>query len=105
MNGVIAAVNLAVSISYSAFFKVSVYDAVRNLFTALLLVEAGALFLLGGFVAYGGTIFVSKVRQHILKTGGDWKPEDAMRGEENALSYVLLASLLFAESLLLSLIL
>jgi len=105
MNGVIAAADLAASIGYSAFFAVSVQDAVRNLFTALLLAEAGALFLLGGFFAYGGTIFVSKVRQLVLGTGGEWRPEDALRGEKKAFSYILLASLLFTESLLLSLIL
>jgi len=101
-NAAIIVVDLIVSFSYSIFSDVDLILAVRDVLATLLLLESGILFLIGGFIAYGGTIFISKVRQQYFKSGENWTPESSMKGEKNALFFVALAGILFAESLILS---
>ena len=98
----IIAVDMIVSVVYSFFSGVDLILALRGVLATLLLLESGVLFLTGGFAAYGGTIFVSKVRQYYFKSGKDWTPETARRSEKNAFFFVALAAILLAESLILS---
>ncbi|MCX6643370.1 MAG: hypothetical protein NTV15_08275 [Candidatus Bathyarchaeota archaeon] len=101
-NVVILAVDMIVSVIYSIFYGVDLILALRGVLPALLLMESGVLFLTGGFAAYGGTIFVSKVRQYYFKSGKEWTPEAVRKGEKNAFFFVALASILLAESLIFS---
>lgn len=102
-NVVIIAADMIVSVGYSIINGIDLILALRGVLTTLLLLESGVLFLTGGFAAYGGTIFVSKVRQYYFKSGEDWTPETARKGEKNAFFFVALAVILLAESLILSL--
>lgn len=101
-NLIIAAINFATSFALSITINESLSQVIRNFFTATFFVEAGILFIIGGLTVYGGTIFVSKVRQFFLRNGDEWTPETAKRGERRAFSYLLLATLLLLESILLS---
>jgi hypothetical protein len=104
MNIVLAALNLAASLAWSILQGTLTYIQVRNTTATLLFVEAGALFLVGGFTAYGGSIFVNRVRQQVLRSDEEWTPEKAKESEQNASVFVVLAGLMLVESLLLSII-
>jgi hypothetical protein len=102
VNVVILVTNFIVTVFYSLFYGFDLFLALRGVLPALLLLESGVLFLTGGFAAYGGTIFVSKVRQYYFKSGKDWTPESARKGEKNAFFFIALALILFAESFIFS---
>ena len=102
VNVVIIIVNVIVSVVYSFFSGVDLFLSLKGVLPALLLLESGVLFLTGGFAAYGGTIFVSKVRQYYFESGKDWTPEAVRKGEKNAFFFVALALILFAESFIFS---
>ena len=102
VNVLILVTNFIVTVFYSLFYDIDLFLAIRGVLPALLLLESGVLFLTGGFAAYGGTIFVSKVRQYYFKSGKDWTPEAARKGEKNAFFFVALALMLFAESFIFS---
>jgi len=104
VNVVILVANVIISAVYSFFSGVDLYLSLKGVLAALFLLESGVLFLTGGFAAYGGTIFVSKVRQYYFKSGKDWTPEVARKGEKNAFFFVALAVILFTESFIFSIL-
>ena len=95
-------INLVVSIAYSAFYGLSFFQGIRDVFVTLQFIEAGMLFLIGGLISYGGTVFVTKVKQFLLKVEEEWTPEKSIKAEKNALILVVLAVILFAESTIVS---
>lgn len=102
VNILILVVNVISSAVYSFYSGIDLFLALKGGLPALLLLESGVLFLTGGFAAYGGTIFGSKVRQYYFKSGKEWTPEAARKGEKNAFFFVALALILFAESFIFS---
>ncbi|MFB3889308.1 MAG: hypothetical protein ACE14S_07435 [Candidatus Bathyarchaeia archaeon] len=77
---------------------------VSRYFSKVLFLESGILLLVGGLVAFGSGIFSSKVREHVFKSGEEWSMEKLRKGEKRANLFILAGALLFAQSLLVSLL-
>lgn len=103
-NVTLAVVDLVAALAWAALKTGLTFVEVRSLAATFLFVEAGALFLVGGFTAYGGSIFVNRVREMLFKSKEEWTPDKALSSERNASVFVLLAALLLVESLLLSIL-
>jgi hypothetical protein len=70
-------------------------------FSKITFLETGATFLVGGALAFSGSLLPSKAREQILKTDNEpWSMEKLRRGEKRANKYIMLALILFVESLL-----
>jgi hypothetical protein len=104
LNLVLVVINIVLSFVISFTTNTNLFLIIRNFFLTILLIEAGILFLIGGFTVYGGTIFVGKVRQYLFKSRKEWSPDMAQLAENRAISFFILAILLFFESIFLSLI-
>ena len=100
--GLVTSVNIVVSFGYSILYGLSLPQGVKDFFVTLQLIEAGLLFLVGGLISYGGTVFVTKVRQYLLRVDEEWTPQKATEAEKNALLWIVLAVILFTESIILS---
>jgi hypothetical protein len=72
-------------------------------FSKMLLLEAGIVFIIGGFIAFSSGVFSSKAKENILHKHEDWSVEKLEKSEKKANPYILLGVVLFAESLILSL--
>ena len=103
-NLVIVIINLVLSFVISVVTNTNLFLIIQNFFLTVLLIEAGVLFLIGGFTIYSGTIFVSKVRQYLFKSEKEWSPDVAQLAKKRAVSFFITAILLFFESIFLSLI-
>jgi hypothetical protein len=71
-------------------------------FSKITLLETGVVFLIGGAIAFSGSILPSKAKEQILKTGDQWSMEKLRKREKKANMHIVLAVLLFLESLLIS---
>ena len=72
----------------------------------LLLLETGVAFLAAGALAFSGAIFPSKVREHVFHSDSEkWSIEQLEKEEKRANPYIVLAAVLFLQSLLVSFIL
>ncbi|MGF3522827.1 MAG: hypothetical protein ACQXXJ_07000 [Candidatus Bathyarchaeia archaeon] len=67
------------------------------------LLETGVALVVGGFIAFSGSVSASKAKELVLKSNENWSIEKLRAGEKRANKYFLLALILFAESLLISL--
>ena len=103
-NLLLVVINLVLSFVISVVTNTNLFLIIRNFFLTVLLIEAGVLFLIGGFTVYGGTIFVGKVRQYLFHSEKEWSPDIAQLAEKRAVSFFITAILLFFESIFLSLI-
>ncbi len=102
-NAVIWAVNAATIIFMlllgSTLNSLSSY----SLLTKMTLLETGIVFLVGGFVAFSGSVLPSKAREQVFKSESEPWSMDKLRGrEKKANKFIILALLLFVESFLVS---
>jgi len=78
---------------------------VSGYFSKITFLETGAAFLVGGALAFSGSLLPNKAREQILKTADEpWSMEKLRRGEKKANKYIILALVLFVESLLVALV-
>jgi predicted metal-binding membrane protein len=74
---------------------------VSGYFSKITFVETGVAFLVGGALAFSGSLLPNKAREQILKTADEpWSMEKLRRGEKRANKCIILALILFVESLL-----
>jgi len=84
----------------SLFFKVSVFTLVKDgIFSMMLLLDSGIIFLVGGLIAISSSIFPSKVREHVFHSDEEWSQEKHKKSEKKANLYILAGVLLFLESI------
>jgi hypothetical protein len=70
-------------------------------FSKITFLETGAAFLVGGALAFSGSLLPNKAREQILKTADEqWSMEKLRRSEKRANKYIIMALVLFVESLL-----
>jgi hypothetical protein len=94
LNGVLFAV-----LGLSGFNWVNLIGS--GYFSKITFLETGAVFLLGGALAFSGSILPSKAKEQILKTTDEpWSMEKLRKSERKANKYIILALILFLESLL-----
>jgi hypothetical protein len=77
--------------------------AFSSYFSKITLAETGVAFIVGGAFAFSGSVLTSKTKEHLLKSDEQWSIEKLKSSEKKANKYILLAAVLFAESLLISL--
>jgi hypothetical protein len=95
-NGVFLALTL--------LFGYSIVDLLKGgFFTKLTLLETGIVFVLAGAIAFSGSILPSKAREQLFKSEDDeWSLEKLKKSEKSANRYLMLAAVLFVESLVIS---
>ncbi len=69
-------------------------------FSKITLLETGIALLIGGALAFSGSVLPSKAREHILKSDGTWSMEKLRKSEKRANKYIVFALVLFFESIL-----
>jgi len=73
-------------------------------FTKAALFETGIAFLVGGIMAFSSSALPSKAREHISKSEQQWSIDNLKAGERKANKYLLLAVVLFVQSLIISIL-
>jgi hypothetical protein len=73
-------------------------------FSKITLLETGICFLVGGAIAFSGSISSSKTKEYIRRSDEQWSIEKLRRSEKKANKYIALAIILFSESLAVSLL-
>ncbi len=71
-------------------------------FSKMILLETGILFLVGGAIAFSGSVSSSKTKEFIGKSNEQWSIEKLRKSEKRANKYIVLAILLFVEALIVS---
>ncbi|HTY75462.1 MAG TPA: hypothetical protein VMD05_07850 [Candidatus Nanoarchaeia archaeon] len=73
-------------------------------FSKIAFLETGVAFLVGGAIAFSGSLLPNKAREQIFKTADEpWSMDKLRKGEKNANKYIGLALILFVESLIVAL--
>ncbi|MCW4047260.1 MAG: hypothetical protein NWE99_06830 [Candidatus Bathyarchaeota archaeon] len=76
--------------------------ALSGYFSKITLLETGIAFLVGGVLAFSGSILPSKVKEYLRKSEEQWSIEKLRKSEKRANKYILLAAILFVESIAVS---
>jgi hypothetical protein len=76
--------------------------ASSGFFSKIALLETGVSFLVGGALAFSGSVLTSKTKEYVLGSDEQWSMEKLRKSEKRANRYIILAVILFAESILLS---
>ena len=71
-------------------------------FSKITLLETGIALLIGGALAFSGSVLSSKAREHILKSDENWSMEKLRKTEKRANKYIVFALFLFFESIIIS---
>jgi hypothetical protein len=71
-------------------------------FSKITLLETGICFLVGGAIAFSGSVSSSKTKEFIRKSNEQWSIDKLRKSEKRANKYIALAILLFVESLIVS---
>ncbi len=71
-------------------------------FPKILLLETGIALLIGGAMAFSGSVSPSKVKEQVTHSKENWSMENLRKSEKKANMYIILAVLLFVQSLLVS---
>jgi hypothetical protein len=100
-NLVIWAINLTL---FAVFVWSGFSWANSGYFSKTALLETGLSFLVGGALAFSGSVLPNKAREQIRKTGEEWSIENLRSSEKRANKYLILAVILFVECLIASLL-
>ncbi len=73
-----------------------------TLLSKLTFVETGVALLVGGVVAFSGSVSASKSKEFILKSEQHWSVDKLRAQEKQANKYLLLAALFFVQSIIIS---
>lgn len=76
--------------------------AYAGYFSKMLFLECGVIFVIGGAIAFSGSLGSSKTKEYIRKSDEQWSIEKLRTSEKRANKYIILAVILFFESILIS---
>ena len=71
-------------------------------FSKITLLETGIAFLVSGAIAFSGSISSNKTKEYIRKSDEEWSIERLRKSEKKANKYIILAIMLFVESIAIS---
>jgi hypothetical protein len=71
-------------------------------FSKMILLQTGICFLVGGAIAFSGSVSSSKIKEFIRKSDEQWSIDKLRKSEKRANKYIALAILFFVESLIVS---
>ena len=93
-------INLVLLLVLSFFFEVAIFMLAEDgVFSMLLLLDSGIIFLAGGLMSMASSIFFSKVRVHVFHSEEKWSQEEQKKRESKANLYILMGIVLFVESI------
>ncbi len=69
-------------------------------FSKVSFLETGITFLVGGIIAFSSSVLPSKAREYISKSEEHWSIDTLKTGEKRANKYLLLAIILFIQSII-----
>jgi hypothetical protein len=73
-----------------------------SFFSKITLFESGATFLIGGALAFSGSVLIGKAKEQLLKSEEKWSMEKLRKRENTANKYIAFAVILFFASLIIS---
>ena len=73
-------------------------------FSKLTLLETGVALIVAGAIAFSGSASASKTKEYIRKSEEQWSIDNLRKSEKRANKYIVLASIIFAESIAVSLL-
>jgi hypothetical protein len=76
--------------------------AFSGYFSKITLLETGIAFIVGGAIAFSGSIFPSKAKEYVLNSDEKWSIEKLRKSEKRANKYIFLAVIFFIESIAIS---
>ena len=77
--------------------------AFSGYFSKITLLETGLFFLIAGAIAFSGSASSSKTKELLSNSDERWSIEKLRRSERKANNYLILATILFIEAILVSL--
>jgi len=99
VNFIFLLIDLGLLLSWSFLSNINILTpATRDFLSLLLLLESGVVLLIGGAIAMSSSIFPSKIKEHVFRSGEKWSKEKLKHGESKANLYILAGILLFLES-------
>jgi hypothetical protein len=72
-----------------------------NFLSKIALLETGICFIVGGALAFSGSVLPTKAKEYVLKSDEQWSIEKLRKSEKKANRYLILAIILLAESIIL----
>ncbi len=100
-NFALLAVDFAGLLVLSLLWQQDALVIVRNdYFAKILILESGVAFLVGGLTALSSSLFASKIREHFFSSGDRWSEDNEKKAQEKANLCIVVAVLLFLESVL-----
>ena len=75
-----------------------------GLFSKLTLFETGIALVVAGAVAFSGSASASKTREYVRKSDEQWSIDKLRKSEKRANKYIVMAIVIFAESIVISLL-
>jgi hypothetical protein len=73
-----------------------------TIFSKLALFESGITFLIGGIIAFSGSVSANKSKEVLLKSSEQWSIEKLKSSEKAANKYLLLALIILVVSIIIS---
>jgi len=96
--------NLIVWAINAVLFLILVFSGFKwansGYFSKITLLETGISFLVGGLLAFSGSVLPSKVKGQIRRSNEEWSIEKLRSSEKSANKYLILAVILFVECLI-----
>lgn len=74
--------------------------AFSGYFSKITLIETGVSFLVGGALAFSGSVLPSKTKEYVLKSDERWSMEKLRKSEKRANKFIVLAVILLIESII-----
>jgi hypothetical protein len=76
--------------------------AFSGYFSKITLLETGVSFLIGGAIAFSGSVLPSKAKEFALKSDERWSIEKLRKNEKRADKYIIFAIIMLIESIVVS---
>ena len=87
------------AVSYAILSLSGLSGATFGFFSKIALLETGISFLVGGALAFSGSVLPNKAKGQITRKDEDWSIEKLRSSERRANKYLVLAVILFVECL------
>lgn len=96
VNGIIAVVLGLIGLGFDGLVSYGYFSKIAFL-------ETGIAFLIGGAMAFSGSVLPNKAKEQIFKSPGEpWSMEKLRDSEKKANRFIVLAVILFVESIIIS---
>jgi hypothetical protein len=95
INGIVILVLILIGNDFQTLLSATILSK-------LTLLESGIIFLIGGIIAFSGSVSASKSKEVLLKSNEQWSIEKLKSSEKAANNYLLLALIILVISIIIS---